>query len=77
MRQPILCEGGPCQQKDAAPCPLVLGVSKLLCGHAVRLGRFTSTMTRLLGNQARKQNGSCHNRSPIRDGESQALVWGV
>ena len=60
------------ERRGAMPTPA--RCVKLLCGHAVRLGRFTSTMTRLLGNHARKQNGSCHNRSPIRDGESQALV---
>ena len=60
------------ERRGAMPTPA--RCVKLLCGHAVRLGRFTSTMTRLLGNHARKQNGSCHNRSPKRDGESQALV---
>ena len=60
------------ERRGAMPTPA--RCVKLLCGHAVRLGRFTSTMTRLLGKHARKQNGSCHNRSPIRDGESQALV---
>ena len=47
---------------------------KLLRGHPARSGRFTSSMTRPLGNHARKVNGTCQNRKPMRNGESQALV---
>ena len=47
---------------------------KLLCGHPVRSGTFTSSMTRPLGNHARKRNGTCQNRKPMRNGEAQALV---
>ena len=45
---------------------------KLLRGHPVRSGR--SSMTRPLENHARKVNGTCQNRKPMRNGESQALV---
>ena len=49
-------------------------VKLLSCGHPVRSGTFTSSMTRPLGNHARKRNGTCQNRKPMRNGEAQALV---
>ena len=45
-----------------------------LCGHPVRSGRFTSSMTRPLGNHAKKRNGTCQNRNRTRNSEAQALV---
>ena len=62
---------GEVSRRHAHACPLC----QTLCGHPVRWRRFTSSMTRPLGDHTRKQNGTCQNKhKPMRDGESQALV---
>ena len=46
---------------------------EVLCGRPVRSGRFTSTMTRPLGNHAKQRNGTSERRRPRRNGDARLV----
>ena len=50
---------------------------KLLCGHHARAGRLKASMTRLLGNHARRGNGTCHKKRTKRNGDSNGPSWPI